>query len=68
MLYSILKVLPHIDAAVAALPQFADLIDQIKLVLDDEDAETLEQAYALARTRSDKAHNDLQELVRAKTA
>lgn len=63
MLQTLLNLLPVVGPVVAALPQFLDLIEQAKSVLSDDDAATLEEAYALARKNSDQAHAELQALV-----
>lgn len=64
---TILALLPKVGPVVAALPEFAALIDQVKHTLSSDDQEELQRAYALARDRSDAAHADLQQLVAEKT-
>lgn len=63
MLKTLLNLLPVVGPVVANLPEFLELIEQAKAVLSDDDADTLEKAYALARQNSDDAHADLQKLV-----
>lgn len=63
MLSVILGLLPKVGPVVAALPEFKALVDQISGTLSSNDQAKLQEAYALAKDRSDKAHADLQQLV-----
>lgn len=63
MLPILLALLPKVGPAVAALPEFLALINQVKTTLSSNDQATLQMAYELAKTRSDDAHRELQELV-----
>lgn len=67
MLTTILALLPKVGPAVAALPQFKALVDQIKDTLSSDDQEVLQDAYELAKKNSDDAHTDLQRLVAERT-
>lgn len=64
---TILSLLPKVGPVVAALPEFKALIDQVKSTLSSDDQASLQEAYRLARERSDAAHEDLQALVRERT-
>lgn len=63
MLKTLLNLLPVVGPVVANLPEFLELVEQAKTMVSDDEAETLEKAYALAREKSDDAHVDLQQLV-----
>lgn len=67
MLSTILALLPKVTSVVAALPEFAKLIAQVKDTLSEDDQAVLQNAYELAKQGSDAANAELEALVAAKT-
>lgn len=63
MLATLLALLPKVGSVVAALPEFAALVESVIDTLDADDQATLKDAYALAIQQSDRAHAELQALV-----
>lgn len=66
MFAALLGLLPKVPAVIAALPEFAGLVDRVKSTLGSDDQQTLQDAYELAKSDSDQAHADLQALVAEK--
>lgn len=65
LLSAALNLLPVVGPAVAALPEFKRLYEQLGLVTGGKaDQDTLKRALDLAVQDRDAAHNDLQALVR----
>ena len=67
MLTTILNLLPKIGSAVAALPEFLKLVNDVKATLSETDQAKLQSAYELAKQDSDAAHDELAALVAAHT-
>lgn len=67
MLTTILALLPKVTSVVAALPEFAKLIAQVKDTLSEKDQEVLQNAYELAKQGSDAANAELEALVAERT-
>lgn len=67
MLATILALLPKVTSVVAALPEFAKLIADVKDTLSEDDQAVLQNAYDLAMQGSDAANAELAALVAART-
>lgn len=68
MLATILALLPKVTSVVAALPEFAKLIADVKGTLSEDDQAVLQNAYELAMQGSDAANAELEALIAARTA
>ena len=67
-LSSILKLLPIVGPAVAALPEFKKVYDQIVATFGSGDQATLREAYADLMAENDEGHQRLQEKLAAAAA
>lgn len=67
MLTTILALLPKVTSVVAALPEFAKLISDVKGTLSEDDQAVLQNAYELAMQGSDAANAELEALIAART-
>lgn len=62
---SVLKLLPAVGPAVAALPEFKKVFDQIVSTFKSDDQEQLKEAYADLVAENDEGHKRLQDKLAA---